>query len=353
MRTLVFFTLVITLMLEPGMLRAGSTTIPSGAASYVDQLTLSLKDLPPDDGSELSADMVRAFKAGRWIYDTAVAPKDVRGLVKVTCGNERVVLERPDFVFESETSALAIFTQFSIEPTRQGQEINPEVRAKFLTACKGQNIRICIRLSLDKDKEWVVQQRPATKPSAAPATQPTAIPRGSWSSPDNTTYSAKFFDEAGHAIVGEFNRPVTWDTTAQQQLQVKSWDDLAKLRLADNPDFRVSNKVVRQRLKGLAAERVGTLSGNVMELQLVGKVNFDGKSFTRLETDDGEYTVALDDVGKKLSNELNGKKVTVKAQLNGSVAYDMVSTLSSPTSGNISSVVEVPKIKIASFAQAK
>src|ERR1035438_1713769 len=104
--------------------------------------------------------------------------------------------------------------------------------------------------------------------------------------------AAAFVDEAGHLIKAKFDHPVVWDTDQQEQLRITAWDDEDQFRLADDPRFRVSARLIKRRLKSLTDERTGTIRGDILEpLHLTGIVNWAGPNdhFPRLMTEDSDY----------------------------------------------------------------
>ena len=195
---------------------------------------------------------------------------------------------------------------------------------------------------------------------------------------DNGRYSVSFVDEAGHDIDAEFSGSVAWDTGPLQQLRITTWDDHAKFRLVSDPTFQIAAAVVKQRLKSLTLDGrsgpgqhhrrrhyaaighdlTGTLSGDILApFRLIGEVQFHGGTYardwlTRLLTEDGEYQILLDDVGKKLSRELNGKNVAVQAKLTGKVSFSVKGSMNPGFSGTISSVTEIAYIAVISFEPA-
>jgi hypothetical protein len=193
-------------------------------------------------------------------------------------------------------------------------------------------------------------------PSAS--TQATTVV-GEWKANPVAGYTATFADDAGNTVVGTFRQGVSWQTNDNGGVTLRTWDDGATfvVQAEKEPegkrDFKVPNRIVKARIIALDSKKTGTLGSNIKAVFALGKVNYNGQTFTRLETSDGEYTIVWDDQGQRLSKELNGKTVEVKGLLTGRVGYDMTSSLSSPFSGTVSSVVEVPYLAVLSFKQVE
>jgi hypothetical protein len=178
--------------------------------------------------------------------------------------------------------------------------------------------------------------------------------RGKWEAQD-AGYAATFADGVGNTVVGTFHNEVSWETGANGALTLITWDDGAKFVLQEaaetegKSDFKIPNWVIKPRVRTLESSKTGTLQGNIKSVSLSGKIKYYGNDFTRLETAAGEYTIVWDDFGQRLSKELNGQSGDVDGLLTGEIAYDMTSSLSSPFSGAVSSVIEVPSLKVLSF----
>lgn len=142
-------------------------TIPSKEAKPMAELVISFKDMQPDPDSTLNADVVKVFKGGVWVFATDIPPRDIDSTVKVTCGNEIVVLTEPTITFEGKTSMMFEYKSCKVFPASniQKKTVN-SASLKLLSACKAQDSRIFIKYNLGKDNEWVIKSR---EPISVPA----------------------------------------------------------------------------------------------------------------------------------------------------------------------------------------
>ena len=84
------------------------------------------------------------------------------------------------------------------------------------------------------------------------------------------------------------------------------------------------------------------------EITITGTIDYN-TTYARLKVEGGEFGILLDETGEKMASELDGQRVEVNGVLTGKATYDMISALSTPTSGTVSGTIQVPELRVIDF----